>query len=449
MKSPPGPNGLPFIGSLFRARRNPLSFALDLTRECGDIAAFRIGIYSGYLVNHPDYFQHVLQSNSRNYSKANYNYNKLKPVLGEGLITADGDSWLRNRRLIQPLFHKKRIAQDGSIITRTVANLLKRWEKASASNQPINLSASMMRLSLRIIIRILFSQEIDTVTNYVLHAFTTLNEDVAYRFRSVFVPPLWIPTRRNRAFNKAKAELDEVVYALIRKRRENDTSQNDLLDMLLSAREEPSGEGLTDKQIRDEAMTLMLAGHETTANLLTWACYLLSQHPSVLQTLQTELQKVIGGRLPTTEDLPRLGYTKQVLQESLRLYPPVWIISRRAINNDMIAGYSIPAGSTVTLCAYTLHRHPDFWRNPELFRPERFAPARVNKQPPVAYFPFGAGPRACVGSHLALTEAQLILATIFQRYRLTMAPGQPVTPEPLVTLRPRNDLYMTVSALAS
>ncbi len=439
---PPGPRGIPFWGSLHRARQDPLRFALNLTRNYGDIIYFRIGIYTGYLLNHPDYFQHVLQTNHRNYSKQNYNYKKLKPVLGEGLITSDGDHWLRERRLIQPVFHHKRIAGFGNTTIKAATEMLNRWDSVAARGDAIDIDAEMMSLTLHVVGEALFSIDISDATNTVAKAFTTLNQDISYRFKTVFVPPLWVPTPRNRAFKKARAELNRLVYEIIARRRRDGGSHDDLLDMLLGARDEESGEGMTDRQLRDEVITLMLAGHETTANLLSWSCYFLSRHPEVAQKLRAELKKVLGDRIPTVADLPQLQYTKNILEETMRLYPPVWIISRRAVDEDEIDGYSIPAGTTVTLCSYTLHRHPDFWRNPEEFNPDRFSTGSSEKQIREAYFPFGGGPRYCIGSNFAMMEAQLILAMIARRYRLKLVDDCPVEPEPLITLRPRHGLRM-------
>lgn len=441
-KCPPGPAGIPLLGSLLEARRDPLCFALNVTRTYGDITYFRIGIYTGYLLNHPDYFRHVLRLNHRNYSKKNYHFEKLKPVLGEGLITSDGDHWLHERRLIQPVFHPQRIGRFGSTITKAANEMLGQWEAVAGGGQPIDVSTEMMGLTLKIVAEALFSTDISAATDVVEKAFTTLNQDTSYRFKTVFVPPLWVPTPRNRAFKKARAKLNQVVYGIIDQRRHGRGSQDDLLDMLVVAQDEQSGQGMTDRQLRDEIMTLMLAGHETTANLLTWTFYLLSQHPGVADKLRFELKEVLGERIPTVDDLSALNYTKNVLQESLRLYPPVWIISRRAIDDDEIGGYSIPAGTTVTLCSYTLHRHTDFWENPEEFNPQRFSHERSEARHPDAYFPFGGGPRSCIGSHFAMMEAQLILAMIARRYRFQLAPGHRVEPEPLVTLRPRYGLKM-------
>ncbi len=262
------------------------------------------------------------------------------------------------------------------------------------------------------------------------------------------MPPLWIPTPRNLAFKRARAELDRVVYDIIASRRRRHAPKGDLLDMLLAAREQGSGEGMTDRQLRDEVMTLLLAGHETTATTLTWTWYLLSKHPGAARKLRAELDVVLGGRLPGVGDLPALEYTQRVVRESMRLYPPVWVISRTAIEEDEIGGYTIPAGSILLLSQYAMHRHPDFWENPEGFDPDRFSPERSEGRHRYAYFPFGGGPRLCIGANLAMLETELILAILAQRYRLELLPGHPVEPEPLITLRPRYGMKMMLSRAA-
>lgn len=441
---PSGPPGMPVIGNLLAARRDPLAFLLRLSRDYGDIARYRLGYYTGYLVNHPDYIRHVLQLNHRNYNKQNFTYRMLKPVLGEGLLTSDGAHWLRERRLIQPAFNHKRLETLGSLMTTASAELLDEWDSAAARGQPIDMAEEMRRLTLRIIGETLFSIDISTDTNTIGTAFTSLNQDVAYRFRTVFVPPLWVPTPRNLAFKRARAELNAVVYSIIAERRRHADSRGDLLDILLAARDEASGTGMTDQQVRDEVMTLMLAGHETTATALTWIWYLLSQYPEVAERLRSELDRVLGGRVPEVDDLPALPYTNQVVNEALRLYPPVWVISRTAIEDDHVGKYHVPAGTVLLLSQYTMHRHPAFWEQPERFRPERFSPEHAGKHHPYAYFPFGGGPRLCIGDHLAMMETQLVVATIAQRYRPELVTGHPVEPEPLVTLRPRYGMSMII-----
>ncbi|MDR8394302.1 cytochrome P450 [Aliifodinibius sp. S!AR15-10] len=442
-RRPPGPDGLPLFGSLLQARRKPLHFAQNLIQKYGDIVHFKIGFFTGYLLNHPEYVKQVLSLNHQNYNKQNYNYQKLKPVLGEGLITGDGETWAMHRRLIQPIFHRSRLASFGEITTKTTKQMLEEWALRVNSGQPVDIAADMMRLTLEVVTESLFSADIRSSIDLVRNAFTTLNEDIAYRFRTAFVPPLWVPTRRNRAFIKARDELDQLVFDIVERRRENGESKDDLLERLLEAGEGlPVEHELTDRQIRDEVITLLLAGHETTANLLTWTLHLLSQHPGVAQKLRDELAKVLQGREPSVDDLSELQYMEMVLKESVRLYPPVWIISRKAIDNDMIDGYTIPAGSTVTLCIYTLHRHPEFWDDPEAFIPERFSGEQSQNRDKYAYLPFGGGPRSCIGKYFALMEAQLVLAMICRQYHLKPVDNHVVEPEPLVTLRPLNGLKM-------
>lgn len=328
----------------------------------------------------------------------------------------------------------------GTLTAEATVERLPGWDAVARRGQPTDFAAEMRHLTLHVIAEALFSTDIRVDAGTVGPAFAKLNEDISYRFRTVFVPPLWVPTRRNSTFKRARAALDAVVYLIIERRRQGGGQQTDLLDRLLKAHNDVSGGGMTNDQIRDEVMTLLLAGHETTAALLTWAAHLLSTHPAAARRMRTELDDVLGGRVPTVTDLPELSYTKYVLQESMRLYPPVWIVSRAAIDEDEIGGYAIPAGSVVTLSPYTMHRHPGFWKNPSGFDPGRFAPGRARKRPRFAYFPFGGGPRLCIGRHLAMMEAQLILATVARRYVLEPVQPQSVEPEPLVTLRPRGGL---------
>lgn len=434
---PPGPTGTPFLGSLLRAQRDPLQFTLDLCRQYGDVVRFRIGMYTGYLVNHPDHYRHVLISNQDNYDKHNYNYRKLRPVLGNGLITSDGAQWQRSRRMVQPAFHTERIRQLESKITETTGQLLNRWEHHVLKGDAVDAKQEMTRLTFRLMAGSLFSNDLMDVMGEVRDAFTVLNREITRRFTSAWVPPLWLYTPRNRAFVKARNTLDRIVRAIIDRRRRRGDPTGDILDILLHETD-ASGRRLSDRQVRNEVMTLMLAGHETTANLLTWTLGLLAVHPSVQE-------KVIPGevgRQSATGQEPMGPDIKQVLQESLRMYPPVWIFSRRAIAKDRIGGYSIPAGATITMCTYALHRNPEFWDEPERFDPMRFMPSNGNRTTPAAYFPFGAGPRTCIGGHMAMTEARIVLQMICDRFAIQLEPGRKLIPEPLITLQPRGGLKL-------
>jgi cytochrome P450 len=422
---------------------------MDLTRRYGDIVQFQIGAFRGCLLSHPEYFRHVLNVNHRNYCKDNYNYNMLKPVLGEGLITADGEHWRHHRGLIQPVFHRRRAASLAHSVIVATDDLLERWQAAAREGQAVDVSADMTHLSLRVVTAWLLGTDMGVSASVVEEAFSILNRDVSDRFKALFTFPFWIPTARNRNFKRAIAALDRLVYDLIARRRRERVARDDLLDALLAPEDQASHGDLTDREVRDEVMTLLLAGHETTANLMTWTCYLLSRHPQTAEALRDEAEAVLGDGDIQLEALPALALGRRVLQESLRLYPPVWIISRRAIHEDVIGGYAIPAGTTVALCSYALHRNPYFWNDPERFNPERFSTDQSTHRHNFAFVPFGGGPRSCIGAHVAMTEAQLVLTRILRRYQLLPNRKAMIEPEPLVTLRPHGGLKLVPRPLGA
>jgi cytochrome P450 len=433
------------LGSASPMHRDPLGFLLD-TRRYGDVVGMRFVFSPAYVIYHPDDVKHVLQENHFNYNKDLFTYHVLRPVVGNGLLTNDGDSWLHQRRLIQPAFHRKRLATYATLMGEATESMLSSWQMHENSDEPLDIAEEMMHLTLRIVGQALFSLDLSQETSTVGQAVTTLVKLMGDYVYAPF-PPISVPTPRNRHMQAAIHELNTVVSNIIKQRRELNTDTGDLLSMLLSARDEETGEGMSDQQARDEVMTLLLAGHETTANTLIWTWYLLSQHPEVESRLHSELATVLGGSAPTVEQLPELTYTSMVLQEVLRLYPPAWIISRKAIADDELRGYHIPKGSMVIISPYATHRHPDFWEQPEVFDPERFTPERVAARPHYAHFPFGGGPRLCIGSNFAVMEAQLILATVASRYQLRLMPEHPVVPEAKITLRPRYGMPMTVQRI--
>jgi cytochrome P450 len=362
-----------------------------------------------------------------------------------GLLTADGDTWLRQRRIAQPAFHRQKIAALSGVMVRAALDLADAWRAPAESGRSIDVAAEMMRLTLRIAGETLLSTDVSGDADTVGRAVTTVLEDSPNRiYRSLSVP-LFIPTRKNREVLAAMKALDAVVFRMIGERRRGGGPE-DLLSMLLQARDETTGEGMSDKQLRDEVMTIFLAGHETTANALAWTWYLLSKYPAAYRELRRELDTVLGGRPPGLDDIPRLKYTTMVIEESMRLYPPVWIFTRAAREPDVIGGYPIPAGSYVFTSPYVSHRNPVFWENPEGFDPERFAEGRASSLPRFVYFPFGGGPRQCIGNTFAMMETMLVLAALAQRYRLDLVQGARVEPEPVVTLRPRSGIPMTVHA---
>lgn len=433
-----------FWGNMSEIQNNALNFYTRVALDYGEVVHLQAGPFPMYQLNHPDHIQYVLQDNNRNYDKNNFGNDLLRAPLGNGLLTSDGDFWRRQRRLMQPAFHRQRIMALGEMMTAATAQMLERWRPYAQNGQALDLPHEMMHLTLSIISQALFTRETGRDAETVSRAATILVEHLGWKFVTLFPPPDWAPTPRNLRYRRAMRELDEIVYRIIGERRQHPTEANDLLALLLETRDEDTGEGMTDKQLRDEVMTMYLAGHETTAVALAWTFYLLSKHPAVERQLRAEVTQTLKGRTPTMADLPSLPYTRMVLDESMRLYPPAWAVSRRNIQADEIGGYHIPANSFVFFSPYVMHRHPQYWDNPEGFDPERFAPENEKSRPRYAYFPFGGGPRQCIGNIFALAEAQLILTQIVQSYHLSLVPGQPIEPAPLVTLRPRDGLQMMV-----
>jgi cytochrome P450 len=442
-KEPPAPRGLPLIGNTAGLRHDAPGVLLQGARQYGPVVQYWFVVWRVYAINHPDGAKRILQDNNRNYNKDVVDYVLLRYFLGQGLLTSDGDSWLRQRRLMQPAFHRPRIAGFASLMTDEAQTTLAEWEGSSKSGETLDVFASMMRLTLRIVCRALFSTDIEQETNIIGTAFTELNRRIT-RYSYFPFPPLSVPTPGNRKIAESASMLQRVVDGIIARRRRDNVEHDDLLSMLLHAQDADTGERMSDQQVRDEVTTLLLAGHETTANALSWTWYLLAQHPEAEAKLRAELDSVLGGRLPTMDDLERLPYNRMVIEEALRLYPPAWLISRNAMAEDEICGYRIPAHAYILLSTYTIHRHPDFWEHPDTFDPERFTPERVAARPRYAYFPFGGGPRQCIGNTFALTEAQLILATIAQRCRLALVPGHKVSTEALITLRPRDGILVNI-----
>jgi cytochrome P450 len=442
---PPGPRSLSPLSSAVALQRDPIRFALEIWHRYGDVVHFRFLFWPAYVLYHPEHVKRVLQENHRNYNKNFPNMKVARELFGNGLFTNDGESWLRQRRLMQPSFHHKRLTGFGRLMSEAAVAMLERWQATTSSDPPLDIPLEMMRLSLRIAGLTLFSLDLSDEVDFVGRTFTTLGP-LIYRYASLPFPPLWVPTPRNRRLLAGLNTLDTVVYAIINERRKQPVDANvpDLLWMLLSARDEETGEGMSDQQLRDEVLTLLLAGHETTATALTWTWYLLSQHPEVERRLHAELDTVLAGQLPAVEDLDALPYTRMVIQEALRLYPPAFGFTRFATASDEIGGYTIPANSVMFVSAYCTHRHPAFWEEPEAFDPERFTPERSAGRPRFAYIPFGGGPRQCIGNTFAMMEAQLVLATVAQRYTLRLVPGHPVEPQVLLTMRPRYGLPMTL-----
>lgn len=436
---------------LFGSPQDLLGFYMNATQEYGDIVSFGgTSAWATYFVSHPDYVKHVLQDNNHNYGKKNWLNDMIKPLAGEGLLTSEGEGWRRRRKLAQPAFHRERIAAFATGMTNATSAMLERWEtvirqQQTQQSQPsIDIVHEMQRLTLGIVSTALFSTDISGDSDEMGDALNDIFAYFNHRSRTPLSLPARVPTRRNRRFTHAVERLDTITYEVIEEHRQSETKSDDLLSMLLEARDEETGEGLSNRQLRDEVGTFLAAGHETTAMTLSWTWYMLSKHPAVAHKLQAEVAEVLGDRLPTAADISRLTYTRMVIQEVMRLYPAAWAMTRGIIEDDKIGGYSIKAGAIMILSPYVTHRHPDFWDNPEGFDPERFSPERIAERPRYAYFPFGGGPRQCIGNEFALMEAQLIVAMVAQRYRLDLIPGQKVEPDPIFTLRPKTTVRFTL-----
>ena len=434
----PGPRGMTLVGVAPYLRSKPLKFVLDVAWQYPGIARLDLGMSNLFMLNDPELVQQVLHDNGSNYRKSRF-YTKLEPFFGKGLITSNGAAWRRERQVSQPAFSGPNLKLMVDDMVGATEGLLRRWEKVSG---PIDVAAEMMRLTLRIALKTLFSAELADAEIDRLHdALTAVLRTAERRLWAVTPLPEIVPTGENRRFHAAIKIIDEIVYGLIAARRGALKHPADLFSLLLAATDE-NGKPYTDKSLRDQISSVLIAGHETTASALAWTWCLLSRHPDVERKLRSEIVNVLGPRRPDFDDLDSLVFTKMVFEESMRLYPPIWTMSREAIADDELGGYRIPADTAVMVCPYSMHRDERFWVNPEGFDPERFRPGQEEIQPRYAYFPFGGGPRMCIGSRFALMEARIILPMIAQRFHLHLLPGHVVEPLPMISLRPKYGMMM-------
>ncbi len=439
-----GPKGNILLGSMLDFQRDPLKFLMDAVNTYGDVVRFRLGPYPVYLVNGPENIHEVLVAQQKKIMKTDFNRGLLGRFLGNGILTSEGNFHHRQRQLMQPAFHHERIASYAEGMVNSTVQMLDGWQVGKS----YDIDDAMMKLTLNIVSDTLFGSEVpNEAIKKVSEAVAALQTITITEFKAGFSLPEWLPAPRNRRRRAAAQVIHETVMQLIRERRASGSMGNDLLSMLLQAQDEDDGSVMTDEQVLHEAATLFVAGHETTSNALTWTWYLLSQNPAVEAKLYDELARVLEGRTPTLKDLPALKYTDMVVKEALRLYPPAWVLfSRTPLEPMQIGGYQINPGEWIFISPYTMHRSAQYFEEPQRFNPERFTEEKEKELPRYAYFPFGGGPRVCIGNTFALMEARLILATIAQRYRLTLDAGQEIIPEPEITLRPRNGMHMTVGA---
>ena len=442
LKFPPGPSfGLRrwSLGPLNSG--DPLKYFTGIIREYGDVVGLRIFNFRILLLNHPDHIEDVLVNHPRKFIKGRV-LQANKRVFGRGLLTSEGDFWLRQRRLAQPAFHRARIAGYASTMVEYTERLLHEWQHGEERD----IHKEMMRLTLHIVGKTLFDADVERDAQDIGKSMELLLEFGADFRRTLFVPQ-WLPTPTNIRVERAIRQIEKVLYRMIAEKRASGRDAGDLLSMLLAAQDE-DGSRMTDKQLRDEAITLFLAGHETTANTLSWTWWLLAQNPAVEAKLHAELRNVLAGRAPSLDDLPKLVYTNHIITESMRLYPPAWGTARTAIEDHEIAGYAVPKGSGVSFAQWTVHRDARWYDAPEEFRPERWEGDLLKRLPRFAYFPFGGGPRQCIGNAFALMEAALILATIAQQYRFRLVEGHPVVPLASITLRPRHGIRVVMESRA-
>ena len=423
-------------------RRDPVGVFMRGALRFGDVVYFRIGPRRGYLLTNPEDVRHVLHDNARNYHKSPL-YDKLRLFLGNGLLTSEDDLWLRQRRIAQPAFHRQRVTALAGVMGEAARDTAARWQPFAAAGQPVDVDEEMMRLTRTVVVRALLGADLGPFTSTIDQAWAIVNQHVGESFWSLGFTDGW-PTQRNRRFQAARAVLRGAVDHVITERRRNPSDSDDLLSMLMSARDEETGEAMTDEQLRVEVTTFLLAGQETTSLALTWTWYLLSQNPRARQRLEDELDAVLDGRPPEYPDLANLPYLRMVIDEAMRLYPPAWGFSRQALADDRLGGFQLPRGWLAFVIPYVLHRLPAFWTDPDAFDPERFSPERSADRPKFAYIPFGAGPRQCIGNQFALIETQLIVATLAQAYRLQLVPRHSAEPWPLITLRPRYGMPMII-----
>ena len=440
LKFPPGPStGLKrwSLGPLNNG--DPLKYFTGLMREYGDLVSLRVLNFRILLLNHPDHIEDVLVNHPRKFIRGRVLLAN-KRIFGRGLLTSEGDFWLRQRRLAQPAFHRARIAGYASTMVEYTERLLHEWQ----DGEERDIHKEMMRLTLQIVGKTLFDADVERDAQDIGRSMELLLELSANFRRTIFIPH-WVPTPTNLRMERAIRQIEKVLYRMIAEKRASGRDSGDLLSMLLAAQDE-DGSRMTDQQLRDEAITLFLAGHETTANTLSWTWWLLAQNPAVEAKLHNELRTVLGGRAPSLDDLPKLVYTNHIITESMRLYPPAWGTARTAIEDHEIAGYAVPKGSGVSFAQWTVHRDPRWYEAPGEFRPERWDGDLLKRIPRFAYFPFGGGPRQCIGNSFALMEAVLTLATIAQQYRFRLVPGHPVAPLASITLRPRYGIRVVLES---
>ncbi|GAA4417351.1 cytochrome P450 [Actinokineospora soli] len=441
---PPGPPRSATFSLLKQLAGDRLTLMSTAAATYGDAVRVAIGPKTLYFFNHPDHAKHVLADNAANYRKG-IGYVEARRALGDGLLTSDGELWKEQRRTIRPVFQHKRIAGQAGTIIEEAGKLVARLKAAGSGGEPINVLDSLTEFTLGVLGQTLLDADLSAFES-AGHSFEAVQDQAMFEMETMGLVPKWLPLKGQRRFRKARADLFRIVERLVEHRTANPVSPpDDVISRLIESTSREADPRVGAQRMRDELITLLLAGHETTASTVGWAMWLVSQHPEVGERLHAEAVSVLGDRTPVYEDLKGLRYTSMVLEEAMRLYPPVWILTRNSIEADEVGGYHVPAGSDVMVCPYTLHRHPAYWDRPDEFDPERFDPDKPNERPRYAYIPFGAGPRFCVGNHLGMMEAGFVLAMIYRELRMDTVAGHQPKPEPMLSLRMGGGLPMTAT----
>ena len=439
LRTIPGPKGHWFMGSINDMRRDVLGFYSKAQKEYGDYLRFRAPLgFKWHAFSSPDAIHHILVKNHSNYTKGAHWTRAVSMLGGNGLVTSQGEFWQKQRKLMSPTFHRERVIGFADTMVATATEVTKEWNAEAGKEK--DFYSEMMRLTLRIICKVIFSIDISAKENELGKIVTESFDYVNYRVFHPFAAPLWMPTPRNLHFRKTSKALDDYVYEIIAARRSSGGDEKDVLSMLMAERHEEDNAAMTDKQLRDEVVTLMISGHETLSCTLAWVWYLLATNPQEEEKLKSELDTILGGKQARFEDIAQLKYTRMVLDESMRLYPAAWAIPRYAENDDEIEGYKIKKGSIIALLTSVTQRDPKYWDKPNEFNPENFTEDKISKRPKYAYYPFGGGPRQCIGIQIALMEGVLVLATLMQHYKPALPENYRVKEEVSFTLKPKDGL---------
>jgi cytochrome P450 len=432
-----------FLGNLLQLRKERINFLQKQQKKLGDIYQLKVPTRKIIVLTNPEWIKYVLVDNNKNYTKS-FAYDSIKIFLGNGLLTSEGEFWKRQRRLAQPAFHKEKLNLMFQNMVEQTQKCISELEKYADTNQSVNLSKVLYKLTLDIVNSTLFYNEVDNTTDKIYKLVSEGSEFISKRINNPFQLPDWFPTPTKLKEKEVLKTMDEVFYSVIDKRRQQKAEHEDLLSMLMEARDEETGETMSNKQLRDEILTIFVAGHETTQIALSWTFYLLSENPDKLKILMDEIKEQLNGNVPTAINIRSLQYLKQVIDESMRCFPPAWVMGRRSIDKDVIDGCEIPAYTNIIMPIYVVHHDERVWENPYEFKPERFSPENLKDKQKFSFFPFGGGPRLCIGNNFAIQEMQVCLAMILQKFKVEIDKDFVPELEPLVTLRPKNPVFAKI-----